>query len=88
MEEFIDPCKLVRKLTVERVPEFLPGKSPSHTIKYEMDLSFRGSIFTHSIACLTKSILKGWDLGVTLVHHVGQGGRSIKDNPQSQSLED
>ena len=34
LEEFIDSWELVRKLTFEGVPEFLPGESPSHTIKY------------------------------------------------------
>ena len=38
LEEFIDSWELVRKLTLERVPEFLPGESPSHTFQYEVDL--------------------------------------------------
>ena len=62
LEEFIDSRELVRKLTLERVPEFLPGESPSHTVKYEVDLGLRRPVRACSAACLTKIILKGGDL--------------------------
>ena len=50
LEEFIDSWELVRKLTFERVPEFLPGKSPFHTVKYDVDLGLRRPIRAHSAA--------------------------------------
>ena len=87
LEEFIDSWTLVRKLTFEGVPEFLPGKSPSHTFQYEVDLGLGRPIRACSTACLTKIILKGGDFGVSLVDHVGQGWGPVKDNPQSRSLE-
>ena len=50
LEEFIDSRELVRKLTLERVPEFLPGESPSHTVKYEVDLGLRRPVRARSAA--------------------------------------
>ena len=57
-KEFIDSHILMGKFTLERVPEFLPGKSPSHTLKNEVDLGFRRPISACSTTCLTKIILK------------------------------
>ena len=50
LEEFIDSWELVRKLTLERVPEFLQGKFPSHTFQYEVDLGLGRPIRARSAA--------------------------------------
>ena len=50
LEEFIDSWELVRKLTLKRVPEFLPGMSPSHTFQYNVDMGLGRPICAHSAA--------------------------------------